>query len=218
MLKLQRLQHKAVLNDDYDAGQIFHIISSCLNYDEIMQTIARVPKSMVLPQAVFNMVENHHFHFYCLIITLFLWTPWQLMCCVNTPTRVNKKFHFWVNCLFKVTQSLDSLLAQIKNEINSLQWIICPESLVLFAATTLHVCMFAAERFGQKLEDLCRERATLKASLPSRHPDVSEYLQSLRTAVQSALQRNTSQYRSISSLYLMNWIPAFSLSGESDTF
>lgn len=53
----------------------------------------------------------------------------------------------------------------------------------------------AAERFGQKLEDLHRERATLKASLPSRHPAVCEYLQTLRTAVHSALQRNSSHYR-----------------------
>ncbi|KAA0718301.1 Disrupted in schizophrenia 1 protein [Triplophysa tibetana] len=52
-----------------------------------------------------------------------------------------------------------------------------------------------AERFGQKLEDLRRERAALKASLPSRHPAVSEYLQTLRTAAHSALQWNSSQYR-----------------------
>ncbi|XP_055026064.2 disrupted in schizophrenia 1 protein isoform X2 [Misgurnus anguillicaudatus] len=51
----------------------------------------------------------------------------------------------------------------------------------------------AAERFGKKLDDLRRERATLNPALPSRHPAVSEYLQQLRTAVHSALQRTSSQ-------------------------
>nr|XP_055026064.1 disrupted in schizophrenia 1 protein isoform X2 [Misgurnus anguillicaudatus] len=51
----------------------------------------------------------------------------------------------------------------------------------------------AAERFGKKLDDLRRELATLNPALPSRHPAVSEYLQQLRTAVHSALQRTSSQ-------------------------
>ncbi|XP_048059901.1 disrupted in schizophrenia 1 protein isoform X6 [Megalobrama amblycephala] len=46
-----------------------------------------------------------------------------------------------------------------------------------------------AERFGKKLEELRRERATLKPGLPSRHPEVTGFLERLRTAVHSALRR-----------------------------
>uniref|UniRef100_A0A3P9INB2 DISC1 scaffold protein n=1 Tax=Oryzias latipes TaxID=8090 RepID=A0A3P9INB2_ORYLA len=47
----------------------------------------------------------------------------------------------------------------------------------------------AAERFGKKLEELCSERAALKLGLPSRQPSVSLFLERLRLAVHSALQR-----------------------------
>ncbi|XP_059421657.1 disrupted in schizophrenia 1 protein [Carassius carassius] len=40
-----------------------------------------------------------------------------------------------------------------------------------------------AERFGKKLEELRRERATLKPGLPSRHPEVTGFLERLRAAV-----------------------------------
>lgn len=49
-----------------------------------------------------------------------------------------------------------------------------------------------AERFGKKLEELRRERATLKPGLPSRHPEVTGYLERLRTAVNSAIHRTDS--------------------------
>ncbi|XP_051508308.1 disrupted in schizophrenia 1 protein-like isoform X2 [Myxocyprinus asiaticus] len=45
-----------------------------------------------------------------------------------------------------------------------------------------------AEHFGKKLEDLRRERATLKPGLPSRHPEFCGFLERLRTAVHRALQ------------------------------
>uniref|UniRef100_A0A3P9LXY6 DISC1 scaffold protein n=1 Tax=Oryzias latipes TaxID=8090 RepID=A0A3P9LXY6_ORYLA len=47
----------------------------------------------------------------------------------------------------------------------------------------------AAEQFGKKLEELCSERAALKLGLPSRQPSVSLFLERLRLAVHSALQR-----------------------------
>ncbi|XP_054456242.1 disrupted in schizophrenia 1 protein [Anoplopoma fimbria] len=47
----------------------------------------------------------------------------------------------------------------------------------------------AAERFGKKLEELCRERGTLKLGLPSRQPSVALFLERLRQVVHSALQR-----------------------------
>ncbi|XP_073690660.1 disrupted in schizophrenia 1 protein [Garra rufa] len=46
-----------------------------------------------------------------------------------------------------------------------------------------------AERFGKKLEELRRERATLKPGLPSRHPEVTGFLKRLRTAVHSVIHR-----------------------------
>ncbi|CAG6017682.1 unnamed protein product [Menidia menidia] len=47
----------------------------------------------------------------------------------------------------------------------------------------------AAERFGKKLEELCRERDALKLGLPSRQPSVALFLERLRQVVHSALQR-----------------------------
>ncbi|XP_047459259.1 disrupted in schizophrenia 1 protein [Mugil cephalus] len=47
----------------------------------------------------------------------------------------------------------------------------------------------AAERFGKKLEELCRERGALKMGLPSRQPSVALFLERLRQVVHSALQR-----------------------------
>ncbi|KAK5853764.1 hypothetical protein PBY51_014892 [Eleginops maclovinus] len=47
----------------------------------------------------------------------------------------------------------------------------------------------AAERFGKKLEELCRERGALKLGLPSRQPSVALFLEQLRQVVHSALQR-----------------------------
>ncbi|XP_057704289.1 disrupted in schizophrenia 1 protein isoform X2 [Corythoichthys intestinalis] len=55
----------------------------------------------------------------------------------------------------------------------------------------------AAERFGKKLEELCKERGALKLGLPSRQPSVALFLQRLREVVQSALRRaDSSQHRS----------------------
>ncbi|XP_052428741.1 disrupted in schizophrenia 1 protein isoform X2 [Carassius gibelio] len=42
---------------------------------------------------------------------------------------------------------------------------------------------YDTEHFGKKLEELRRERATLKPGLPSRHPEVSGFLERLRAAV-----------------------------------
>ncbi|KAM9847496.1 disrupted in schizophrenia 1 protein [Aulostomus maculatus] len=54
----------------------------------------------------------------------------------------------------------------------------------------------AAERFGKKLEELCRERGALKLGLPSRQPSVALFLERLRQVVHSALQRaDVSQHR-----------------------
>uniref|UniRef100_A0A8C5GL30 DISC1 scaffold protein n=1 Tax=Gouania willdenowi TaxID=441366 RepID=A0A8C5GL30_GOUWI len=50
----------------------------------------------------------------------------------------------------------------------------------------------AAERFGKKLEELCREREALKQGLPSRHPSVALFLERLNHVVHSALQRTDS--------------------------
>ncbi|XP_064806041.1 disrupted in schizophrenia 1 protein-like isoform X2 [Oncorhynchus masou masou] len=47
----------------------------------------------------------------------------------------------------------------------------------------------SAERFGKKLEELCRERSSLRLGLPSRQPSVALFLQRLRKAVHSALAR-----------------------------
>ncbi|XP_077073491.1 disrupted in schizophrenia 1 protein isoform X2 [Siphateles boraxobius] len=52
-----------------------------------------------------------------------------------------------------------------------------------------------AERFGKKLEELWRERATLKPGLPSRHPEITGFLQRLRTAVHSAIHRTDTHCR-----------------------
>ncbi|CAK6951784.1 disrupted in schizophrenia 1 protein [Scomber scombrus] len=46
----------------------------------------------------------------------------------------------------------------------------------------------AAERFGKKLEELCRERGSLKLGLPSRQHSVALFLERLRQVVHSALQ------------------------------
>ncbi|XP_061766640.1 disrupted in schizophrenia 1 protein isoform X4 [Nerophis ophidion] len=59
----------------------------------------------------------------------------------------------------------------------------------------------AAERFGKKLEELCRERGALKLGLPSRQPSVALFLERLRQVVQSALQRtDTCKHRSSAEL------------------
>uniref|UniRef100_A0A672J7W6 DISC1 scaffold protein n=1 Tax=Salarias fasciatus TaxID=181472 RepID=A0A672J7W6_SALFA len=56
----------------------------------------------------------------------------------------------------------------------------------------------AAERFGKKLEELCRERGALKLGLPSRQPGVALFLERLRQVVHGALQRaESSQRRSV---------------------
>ncbi|XP_040906191.1 disrupted in schizophrenia 1 protein [Toxotes jaculatrix] len=47
----------------------------------------------------------------------------------------------------------------------------------------------AAERFGKKLEELCKERGALQLGLPSRQPSVALFLEQLRQVVHSALQR-----------------------------
>ncbi|XP_028325015.1 disrupted in schizophrenia 1 protein isoform X2 [Gouania willdenowi] len=52
----------------------------------------------------------------------------------------------------------------------------------------------AAERFGKKLEELCREREALKQGLPSRHPSVALFLERLNHVVHSALQRTDSAF------------------------
>ncbi|XP_016314136.1 disrupted in schizophrenia 1 protein isoform X2 [Sinocyclocheilus anshuiensis] len=52
-----------------------------------------------------------------------------------------------------------------------------------------------AERFGKKLEELRRERATLKPGLPSRHPELTGFLQRLRTAVHSVIHRTDTHCR-----------------------
>ncbi|KAK7139721.1 hypothetical protein R3I94_012390 [Phoxinus phoxinus] len=52
-----------------------------------------------------------------------------------------------------------------------------------------------AERFGKKLEELRRERDTLKPGLPSRHPEVTAFLERLRTAVHSAIHRTHTHCR-----------------------
>uniref|UniRef100_A0A3Q3IS70 DISC1 scaffold protein n=1 Tax=Monopterus albus TaxID=43700 RepID=A0A3Q3IS70_MONAL len=45
------------------------------------------------------------------------------------------------------------------------------------------------ERFGKKLEELCRERGALLLGLPSRQPSVAQFLERLRQVVHSALQK-----------------------------
>ncbi|XP_055358678.1 disrupted in schizophrenia 1 protein isoform X2 [Betta splendens] len=54
----------------------------------------------------------------------------------------------------------------------------------------------AAERFGKKLEELCRERGALQLGLPSRQPSVDRFLERLRQVVHSALQRADCSQRS----------------------
>ncbi|KAF7219674.1 disrupted in schizophrenia 1 protein isoform X2 [Nothobranchius furzeri] len=53
----------------------------------------------------------------------------------------------------------------------------------------------AAERFGKKLEELCRERGALKLGLPSRQPSVALFLERLRQVVHGAIQRNDCSQR-----------------------
>uniref|UniRef100_A0A3Q1CCM0 DISC1 scaffold protein n=1 Tax=Amphiprion ocellaris TaxID=80972 RepID=A0A3Q1CCM0_AMPOC len=53
----------------------------------------------------------------------------------------------------------------------------------------------AAERFGKKLEELCRERGALQLGLPSRQPSVALFLERLRQVVHSALQRSDCSQR-----------------------
>ncbi|XP_056291112.1 disrupted in schizophrenia 1 protein isoform X2 [Pseudoliparis swirei] len=53
----------------------------------------------------------------------------------------------------------------------------------------LHDDYDAAECFGKKLEELCRERCALKLGLPSRQPGVALFLERLRRVVHSALER-----------------------------
>ncbi|XP_016096748.1 disrupted in schizophrenia 1 protein-like isoform X2 [Sinocyclocheilus grahami] len=52
-----------------------------------------------------------------------------------------------------------------------------------------------AERFGEKLEELRRERAMLKPGLPSRHPEVTGFLERLRAAVHSVIHRTDTNCR-----------------------
>uniref|UniRef100_A0A671PMN2 DISC1 scaffold protein n=1 Tax=Sinocyclocheilus anshuiensis TaxID=1608454 RepID=A0A671PMN2_9TELE len=52
-----------------------------------------------------------------------------------------------------------------------------------------------AERFGKKLEELRRERAMLKPGLPSRHPEVTGFLERLRAAVHSVIHRTDANCR-----------------------
>lgn len=67
-----------------------------------------------------------------------------------------------------------------------------------YQTVTHSLCVFSAERFGKKLEELCRERGALKLGLPSRQPSVALFLERLRQAVHSALQRaDCSQGRSV---------------------
>uniref|UniRef100_A0A3P9NS56 DISC1 scaffold protein n=1 Tax=Poecilia reticulata TaxID=8081 RepID=A0A3P9NS56_POERE len=53
----------------------------------------------------------------------------------------------------------------------------------------------AAERFGKKLEELCRERGALKLGLPSMQPSVAHFLERLSKVVHSALQREDCGHR-----------------------
>uniref|UniRef100_A0A3B4EAN2 DISC1 scaffold protein n=1 Tax=Pygocentrus nattereri TaxID=42514 RepID=A0A3B4EAN2_PYGNA len=46
-----------------------------------------------------------------------------------------------------------------------------------------------AERFSKKLDELMKEKASLKPGLPSRHPRVTCFLERLRTTIHSALRR-----------------------------
>uniref|UniRef100_A0A3Q3DB93 DISC1 scaffold protein n=1 Tax=Hippocampus comes TaxID=109280 RepID=A0A3Q3DB93_HIPCM len=67
----------------------------------------------------------------------------------------------------------------------------------------------AAERFGKKLEELCKEREALKLGLPSRQPSVALFLQRLREVVQSALYRkDSSQHRSVNSVQSNDFKPS----------
>ncbi|XP_042625465.1 disrupted in schizophrenia 1 protein-like isoform X1 [Cyprinus carpio] len=52
-----------------------------------------------------------------------------------------------------------------------------------------------AEHFGKKLEELRRERAMLKPGLPSRHPELTGFLERLRTAVHSVIHRTDTHCR-----------------------
>ena len=58
-------------------------------------------------------------------------------------------------------------------------------------------CVFPAERFSKKLDELMKEKASLKPGLPSRHPKVTSFLERLRTTVQSALRRTDPECRSV---------------------
>ncbi|XP_032409526.1 disrupted in schizophrenia 1 protein [Xiphophorus hellerii] len=53
----------------------------------------------------------------------------------------------------------------------------------------------AAERFGKKLEELCRERGALKLGLPSMQPSIAHFLERLSKVVHSALQREDCSHR-----------------------
>ncbi|KAL4641346.1 disrupted in schizophrenia 1 protein [Arapaima gigas] len=52
-----------------------------------------------------------------------------------------------------------------------------------------------AEHFGNKLEELRRERSSLTLGLPSRHPTVARFLERLRVRVQSTLRRAAGRCR-----------------------
>ncbi|XP_054885850.1 disrupted in schizophrenia 1 protein [Poeciliopsis prolifica] len=52
-----------------------------------------------------------------------------------------------------------------------------------------------AERFGKKLEELCRERGALKLGLPSMQPSVAHFLDRLSKVVHSALHREDCCHR-----------------------
>lgn len=81
------------------------------------------------------------------------------------------------------------------------------ELLSMFLRVVQHVSMCVlAERFGKKLEELCRERGALKLGLPSRQPSVALFLERLRQVVHSALQRaDCCQCRSV----IQHWKQGF---------
>lgn len=70
----------------------------------------------------------------------------------------------------------------------NLKLVVFSFSMLLYVIQCVCVCVLA-ERFGKKLEELCRERGALKLGLPSRQPSVALFLEQLRQVVHSALQR-----------------------------
>lgn len=76
----------------------------------------------------------------------------------------------------------------------------------MFSHRCVCVCVSViAERFGKKLEELSGERGALKLGLPSTQPSVALFLQRLRQAVHSALQRpDCGQWRSVQPCLVLN--------------